>query len=608
MTFEELKEKAHRLPLEPGVYLMHDKSGEIIYVGKAKVLRNRVSQYFADLSSHTLKTRRMIASIDWFETIFARTELDALLLESTLIKKHKPKYNILLKDDKGYPFIRLESGPYPRFSVASRRTEEGRYFGPFGGRGTANLAVRLLTETFRLPSCGRRFPRDIGKERPCLRHDLHKCCAVCTGGVSEEQYAELLRQCVLVLEGKSEHLEQELQAEMERCAEALEFEQAAACRDRLAAVRKLGRSRVVLAAAGADVDALAFGVRGARACVTRLSYMDGQLADKKTVFFDGLDEGDAADALESYILQYYARAGKAPRELYLSHPLENEQVVGDFLSGLAGRKCVLRVPQRGEKLRQVELAEENAALELAEAEDYERRTGKTLSALQELLDLPAPPRRMEAFDISNTAGDAPVASMTVFADGQPRKSGYKKFQIKTAVGGDDYGAMAEVLGRRLDRALAGDEHFLPLPDLLLMDGGAGQVSVALAELQKRGLDIPLCGMVKDGHHRTRALVTADGRELGLTARPAVFALIGRIQEETHRFAVTYHQDKRGAQMRAGALDGIPGLGPERRKLLLRAFGSVRAVRAATEEQLCAVVPKNVARAVLDKLRADKPEN
>jgi len=607
MTFDELKEKAHRLPLEPGVYLMHDRSGEIIYIGKAKVLRNRVSQYFADLSSHTLKTRRMIANIDWFETIFARTELDALLLENTLIKKHKPKYNILLKDDKGYPFIRLENGAYPRFAVAARRTEEGRYFGPFGGRGTANLAIRLLTETFRLPSCTRRFPRDIGKERPCLRYDLHKCCGVCAGAVSEEEYAELLRQCVLVLEGKSERLEAELKDEMERAAEALEFERAAAFRDRLAAVQKLGRSRVVVAAAGADVDALAFGVRGARACVTRLSYMDGALVDKKTVFFDGLDEGDAADALESYILQYYARAGKAPRELYLSHPLDNEQVVTDFLAGLAGRKCALRVPQRGEKLRQVELAEENAALELSEAEDFERRTGRTLTALQELLCLPAPPRRMEAYDISNTAGDTPVASMTVFEEGRPHKSAYRRFQVKTAVGGDDYGAMAEVLGRRLDRALAGDEHFLPLPDLLLMDGGAGQVSVALQELRSRGLDIPLCGMVKDDHHRTRALVTTDGRELGLTTRPAVFALIGRIQEETHRFAVEYHQEKRGQKMRAGALDGIAGLGPERKKLLLRSFGSVRAIRAATEEQLAAVVPQGVARAVCEKLHAEETQ-
>ncbi|MEA5039471.1 MAG: excinuclease ABC subunit UvrC [Clostridiaceae bacterium] len=601
MDFEQLKEKAHRLPGLPGVYLMHDQTGEIIYIGKAKSLHNRVSQYFADLSSHTFKTRRMIASIDSFETIFAKTELDALLLESTLIKKHKPKYNILLKDDKGYPFIRLETGAYPRFSVAARRTEEGRYFGPFGGRGTANLAIRLLTETFRLPSCTRKFPRDIGKERPCLRYDLHKCCGICTGEVAEEAYAELMRQCVLVLEGKSEALENELRADMEHSAEALEFEHAAACRDRLAAVQKLGRSRIVVAAAGADVDALAFGIRGTRACVTRLSYLGGALVDKSTAFFDGLDEGDAGDALESYITQYYTRAGKAPRELYLSHPIEDESSVAEFLSSLAGRKCMLRVPQRGEKLRWIELAEQNAALELAEAEDYERRTGKTLSLLQELLDLPAPPRRMEAFDISNTAGDTPVASMTVFEDGRPRRSAYKKFQVKTAVGGDDYGAMAEILGRRLDRAVSGDASFLPLPDLLLMDGGAGQVSVAKQELEKRALDIPLCGMVKDDRHRTRALVTPGGREIGLTAHPAAFALIGRIQEETHRFAVTYHQEKRGKQLRAGVLDGISGLGPARKKLLLRKFGSVKAIAAATEEELVALVPRPVAQAILKKL-------
>lgn len=601
MNFEELKEKAHRLPALPGVYVMHDQSGEIIYIGKAKSLRSRVSQYFAELSSHTLKTRRMIASIRSFETIFAKTELDALLLESTLIKKHKPKYNILLKDDKGYPFIRLESGPYPLFSVAARRNEEGRYFGPFGGRGTANLAIRLLTETFKLPTCTRKFPRDIGKDRPCLRYDLHKCCGVCVGRVSEEDYAELIRQCVLVLEGKSSALEAELRAEMEQSAEALEFERAAACRDRLSAVQKLGRSRIVVAAAGADMDALAFGVRGARACVTRLSYMDGALVDKATVFFEGLDEGDASDALESYISQYYTHTGKAPRELCLSHPIENEEMMADFLTSLAGRKCTLRVPQRGDKLRQVELAEQNAALELAEAEDYERRTGRTLGLLRELLDLPAPPRRMEAFDISNTAGDTPVASMTVFEDARPRRGSYKRFQIKTAVGGDDYGAMTEVLGRRLDRALSGDKNFLPLPDLLLMDGGAGQVSAAKRALEERGITIPLCGMVKDDRHRTRALVTQDGKEIGLTAHPAVFALIGRIQEETHRAAVLYHQEKRGKSVRAGALDGIPGLGPQRKKLLLRKFGSVRAITAASVDELAAVLPRSVALTVRERL-------
>ena len=515
MTFDELKEKAHRLPLLPGVYLMHGKDGTVIYVGKAKALRNRVSQYFADLSSHSVKTRRMIASIDSFETIFASSELDALLLENTLIKKYKPKYNILLKDDKGYPFIRLDTGDYPRFSVASRREKDGaRYFGPYGGRGTANAAIRLLSETFLIPNCSRRFPRDIGRERPCLRLQLKKCCGVCTGDLSKEDYDGILRQCVQVLEGKSEELEAALQTEMEQAAEALAFEEAAQLRDRIRSIQKLRQSRIAVVSGGADTDALAFALRGSRACVLRLS-----------------------------------------------HPLKEPEVLADYLSQLREGKCSLLLPQRGEKRREVQLALDNAALELAEAEDMEQRTGRTLKQLQDLLGLKEPPRRMESYDISHTEGTDAVASMVVFVNGKPLKRDYKKFRIKTARGGDDYGAMTEVLGRRLDRALAGDESFLPLPDIFLIDGGQGQAAVAQAQLDARGIQIPLYGMVKDSHHRTRALITPQGQELGITATPPVFALIGRVQEEVHRFAIEYHRDEAflpGGGPRPG---GRPGKGP-----------------------------------------------
>ena len=598
MTFEELKEKAHRLPQLPGVYLMHDRNGTVIYVGKAKSLRNRVSQYFADLASHTLKTRRMVSNIHYFETIFANSELDALLLENTLIKKYKPKYNILLKDDKGYPFIRVSREEFPRLSLASRREKDGaQYFGPYGGRGTANMAIRLLSETFLLPSCSRKFPRDIGKERPCLQLHMKKCCGPCTGDLTPAAFQEIIRQCIQVLDGKSEELEAALQQQMEEAAEDMRFEQAAVFRDRIRAIQKLRQSRIAVVTGGADTDAIGFAVRGSRACIVRLSYRGGVLVDRAHILLDGLDEGDAADSLESYLQQYYAPLNWAPKTVCLSHDIDDRQAMEDYLSDLRGSKCTVQMPQRGEKRREVQLALDNAALELAEAEDVEQRTGKTLHLLQEMLDLSDLPLRMEAYDISNTGGSDPVASMTVFHNGKPLKSAYKKYKIKTAVGGDDYGAMAEVLGRRLDRALAGDEGFLPLPDLFLIDGGQGQAAVAQGELDRRGLSIPLYGMVKDDHHRTRALVDPQGREFGISATPAVFSLIGRIQEETHRFAIEFHRSLRSKGMKKSSLEGIPGVGPAREKALLKRFGTVRAIKNATLEDLTAVVPEGVAQAV-----------
>jgi len=606
LTFDELKEKAHRLPPLPGVYLMHNKEGAVIYVGKAKSLRSRVSQYFADLASHTMKTRRMVSHIDYFETIFASSELDALLLENTLIKKYKPKYNILLKDDKGYPFIRVSNEDYPRLSLASRRDQDGaRYFGPYGGRGTANMAIRLLSETFLLPSCSRKFPRDIGKERPCLQLHMKKCCGLCTGELGSEAYQAIIRQCIQVLEGKSAELEASLQRQMELAAEALCFELAADFRDRIRAIQKLRQSRIAIVSGGADTDVLGFSVRGSRGCIVRLSYQGGVLIDHAKILLDGLDEGDAADALESYLQQYYAALNWAPKRICLSHEIDDQAAVERYLSDLRGDKCSILLPQRGEKRREVQLALDNAALELAEAEDTEQRTGKTLQLLQEILGLKAPPVRMEAFDISNTAGSDAVASMAVFHNTKPLKKAYKTFKIKTAVGGDDYGAMAEVLGRRLDRALRNDEGFLPLPDLFLFDGGAGQAAAALEQLKARGLDIPLYGMVKDSHHRTRALVTADGDEFGIAATPAVFALIGRIQEETHRFAVTFHQDVRNKKMKKSSLEGIPGIGPARESALLKRFGTVRAISQATVEDLASVLPRQTAQAVYDHFKEKK---
>ena len=600
MTLSELREKARLLPASPGVYLMRDSAGEIIYIGKAKALRSRVSSYFMSSADHTLKTMQLVSRIVEFDTIFARSEFDALLVESNLIKKHKPRYNILLKDDKGYPFIQLPDGPYPRFGLAARKEkkDKARYFGPFGSRGWANTAIKLMNEAFQLPTCSRVFPRDIGRERPCLMHHLKKCCGVCTGGVSPEQYEEILAQAALLLSGKSARLEELLKSAMETAAEREQFEKAALYRDRLFAVQRLSRNRMVVGMAGAEIDALSYAVRGTRACVTALSYVGGNLIDKHFELFDGLTEGDAAAALESFITQYYGRAGRAPLEVQLPMELEDMDSLAQFLSGLGERKCHLHVPQRGEKARMVELSLENGQLELMALEQREQKSRKSLELLGGLLGLPKPPVRLEAFDISNTAGSDPVASMTVFVEGRPLKKAYKRFKIKTAQGGDDYGAMAEVMARRLDRALNGDESFLPLPDVFLMDGGLGQVNVALAELEARALQIPIFGMVKDDRHRTRGLIAPGGGEIGLQATPAAFALIGRIQEETHRFAVEYHQTLRSKGVRTSVLERIDGVGEERRRALMKRFKTVKAVKAASLEALCEAVPKNVAESIL----------
>lgn len=604
MTLKQLREKSMRLPLTPGVYLMHDRDGNVIYVGKAKALKNRVSQYFAPSPNHTYKTSKMVSKVCDFEVINAPTELDALVLENTLIKKYKPKYNILLKDDKGYPFIKLSDGEYPRFSVESKREKGGKYFGPYGGRGTANAALRAVNDIFSFPSCSKVFPRNIGKERPCLQYHIGKCCGVCTGEVSRETFSDLIDQACLLFEGKGSALERSLQQEMEACAEELNFERAALLRDRLNAIKRLRSDTIVSAAAFSDADAIGFASRGSRGCVAALSYVKGNLADKRIIFFDGADEEDASRDIESFINQYYPMIGTAPREIYLSCELESKQATEQMLSDLRGGKCSLIVPQRGEKKKMTELAQSNACAELELMEKKEEKERKTLSDLGEMLGI-APPGRIEAFDISNTAGSDAVASMTVFVKGKPHKSAYKKFKIKEAAPGDDPASIAEVLGRRLDRALNGDEGFLPLPDLFLMDGGITQTESAKRVLEERGVAIPVFGMVKDNKHRTRGLVNCQGEETGLTATPAVFAFVGRIQEETHRFAVTFHQGVRRSKIKTSKLDRIEGVGEARKKALLKTFKTIKAISEASAEELMRVVPRDVAERIVSFFEGEK---
>ena len=600
MTKEELKEKANDLPLLPGVYLMMDKTGKVIYVGKAKKLKNRVSQYFQDSASHTVKTRQMVSQVDHFDTIFVSSEFEALVLENSLIKRHSPKYNILLKDDKGYPFVRLSRGTYPRFTLVNKCANDGaRYFGPFGCRFETRQALDAVLSALRLPTCSRQFPRDIGAERPCLNFHMGRCDGFCRPDMPAEEYNRRIRQACQLLEGKSKQLLREMAEEMEAEAEALRFEQAAALRDRINAIGALSKKQTVIAGLCADTDIWGL-YRGAGKCCYAVLHMEnGNLAGRETELFSAPMEESEAEMLSALTAQYYLPRAILPHEILL--PFETEgycDSLSEVLTKRAGRKVWVHVPQRGEKAELRTMAQRNAAEEAERATTSQERTAHTLEVLGKLLDLPAPPKRMESFDISNTGKSDIVASMVVYSGTRPLKSAYRRFRIKDLEGHpDDYASMREVLTRRLQRAADGDEKFLPLPDVFLIDGGVTHAQAALEVAGRFGVQVPIFGKVKDDRHRTRALVTPEGREIGIDNNQAVFSLIGQIQEETHRFAITYHHESHTKSTMRSALDNIPGVGPKRREDLRKHFGTIKAIREADVETLSAVVPRSAAEAV-----------
>ncbi len=600
MTKDELKEKANDLPLLPGVYLMMDKTGKVIYVGKAKKLKNRVSQYFQDSASHTSKTRQMVAQIDHFDTIFVSSEFEALVLENSLIKRHMPRYNILLKDDKGYPFVRLSKEEYPRFSMTHKwANDNAKYFGPFGGRYETRQALDAVCAALRLPTCSRRFPRDIGAERPCLNFHMGRCDGFCRKEMSAEEYNRRIRQACQMLEGKAKDLLREMTAEMEAEAEALRFEQAAALRDRINAISALSKKQTVIAGLCADTDIWGL-YRGAGKCCCAILHMEeGNLAGRETQLFSAPMEESQEEMLSALTAQYYLPRAVLPHEILLPFAAEGDcESLSEALTRRAGHKVWVHVPQRGEKADLRAMAQRNALEEAERATTNEERTAHTLELLQKMLDLPAPPGRMESFDISNTGGSDIVASMVVYSGVKPLKNAYRRFRIKSlGEHPDDYASMREVLTRRLQRAADGDEKFLPLPDVFLIDGGQTHAQTALSVVIAFGARVPVFGMVKDDRHRTRALVTPEGREIGIVGNPAVFALIGRIQEETHRFAITYHHESHSKNALRSALDAIPGIGPKRREALRKRFGSLKAIREASESDLAAVVPPAAAHAV-----------
>lgn len=599
IVFARIKEKVKSLPFRPGVYIMLDKDGGVIYVGKAKQLKNRVSQYFQDSQNHTQKTRNMVSQVNDFDFIVADSEFEALVLECSLIKRHMPKYNILLKDSKGYPFIRVNlKDVFPRFTLEAKLKSDGaRYFGPYGGRYTTHKIIEALIEAFRLPSCERKFPRDIGKERPCLSYHMGRCLAPCAGTLSEEEHRVLIQQAVSLLDGKHEQVLRDIKEEMEEAASDLRFEKAAALRDRYNAISRLGERQKVVSGMLADTDVVGF-YDGAKKTIAILHYIGGSLLDKDVELIDASVEGSAAEIIDAFVTQYYVGRSAVPRHILLPEEIESKDSLSRLLSESAERKVELSVPQRGNKLDLIRLAEKNAREEAERLTTRNDRNERILKLLANALGLEKPPIRIEAYDISNLAGSDIVASMTVFEDGMPLKKDYRRFKIETTNGQDDYGSMREVISRRFKRYLENDEKFSKLPQLLLIDGGEVHAKTAEETVNALGLPMPVFGMVKDGRHRTRALVAPDGREIGITSVPALFSFIGRIQEETHRFAIDYNRSLRKKRMVGSELDKIEGVGPARRKALLKQFKSMGNIKIATLEELSDVVPRSTAEAIL----------
>ena len=598
MLIDQLKEKAAALPLAPGVYIMKDKSETVIYVGKAKKLKNRVSQYFQDTASHTAKTRLMVSKIDHFDVIVAASEFEALVLECSLIKRYMPKYNILLKDDKGYPYLRLDmKQTYPVISLVNRVEDDGAtYFGPYGSRSITQSLLEAIRLTLKLPGCGKTFPRDIGKSRPCLNYHMNQCEGWCQAGKTGQMYRERIEQAKQLLKGNYKQVAADIRDQMTAAADDLNFELAANLRDRLKAVEALGQKQLVTAGTLADTDVIGFYQNDTKACFAVLHFSGGNLLDKDYEILGSVD--DAESAVETLLTQYYLSKGFAPKHILLPFAFEDSTLVEQLFEEKLNRRPKLRVPQRGDNGRLVELANANAREEAERITSKEEKTKGVLNLLGKMLNLPAP-QRIEAFDISNISGTDIVASMVVFVDGKPKKVEYKRFSLRDLPGQDDYASMHQVVTRRFTHLKNGDKGFDAAPDLLLIDGGITHAQTALDALDKLGITIPVFGMVKDDSHRTRALVTPDGFEISIAAQQSVFSFIGNIQEEAHRFAITYHRSLRSKRLRYSELDSIAGIGPKRKQDLLKHFKSIAAIKAASMEELLRVLNVPAANSVYD---------
>ena len=597
-----IQEELKKLPGKPGVYLMHDEKDAIIYVGKAISLKNRVRQYFQSSRNKGAKIEQMVTHISRFEYIVTDSELEALVLECNLIKEHRPKYNTMLMDDKTYPFIKVTvNEPFPRVMMARRmKKDKAKYFGPYTSAGAVKDTIELIRKLYHIRSCNRSLPKDIGKERPCLNYHIHQCHAPCQGYISGEEYRKSIDEVVRFLNGNYDPILKELEEKMLDASENLEFEKAIEYRELLASVQKIAQKQKITDTAGDDRDIIAMASEGEDAVVQVFFIRGGRLIGRDH-FYLRITKGESVGSiLDSFIKQYYAGTPFIPGELMVQEELEDTALIEEWLSAKRNGKVSVRVPKKGTKEKLVELAANNAAMVLSkDKERLKREEGRTIGAVKEIAHMLGISEitRMEAYDISNTNGFESVGSMVVYERGKPKRNDYRKFKIKGIQGADDYGSMREVLTRRFTHGLREREEskelggFTAFPDLILMDGGKGQVNVAQQVLDELHLHIPVCGMVKDDHHRTRGLYY-ENEEITIDRSSEAFKLITRIQDEAHRFAIEYHKQLRGKGQVHSILDDIEGIGPARRKALMRSFQNLDEIKEASVEVLTAIPSMN----------------
>lgn len=590
-----IQEELKKLPGKPGVYLMHDEKDAIIYVGKAISLKNRVRQYFQSSRNKGAKIEQMVTHISRFEYIVTDSELEALVLECNLIKEHRPKYNTMLMDDKTYPFIKVTvNEPFPRVMMARRmKKDKAKYFGPYTSAGAVKDTIELIRKLYHIRSCNRSLPKDIGKERPCLNYHIHQCYAPCQGYISGEEYRKSIDEVVRFLNGNYDPILKELEEKMLDASENLEFEKAIEYRELLASVQKIAQKQKITDTAGDDRDIIAMASEGEDAVVQVFFIRGGRLIGRDHFYLKIAENDTKSEILSSFIKQFYAGTPYIPAELMLPEEIEDQEIIEEWLTTRREHKVRLRIPKKGTKEKLVELAQKNAQMVLKnDKERLKREEGRTIGAVKELEKILGLTGiiRMEAYDISNTNGFDSVGSMVVYEHGKPKRNDYRKFKIKSVQGPDDYASMNEVLTRRFEHGLRErqDESetggFQAFPDLIMMDGGRGQVNIALEILEKLNLHIPVCGMVKDDNHRTRGLYF-NNVELPIDRNSECFRLITRIQDEAHRFAITFHRQLRSKGQVHSILDDIPGVGPARRKDLMRSFENIEAIRNATVDDL-----------------------
>ena len=581
-----LRKKAMSLPLLPGVYIMKNADGEIIYIGKAKALKNRVSQYFGSQNRHPIKVRKMVENVDRFDYIVTGSEFEALVLECSLIKQHSPKYNILLKDDKGYSYIRISEGEYRKISAVFNKKDDGsEYIGPYLSSYSVRQSVDAANKIFKLPQCNKVFPRDFGKSRPCLNYYISQCCGLCTGKIKKSDYDEAVDGAIAFLKGDSRDIIADLRAKMEKAAEELDFEQAAKLRDRINSIERIKEKQKVVYKSVEEQDVFATADIDGSVCLAVLRFSNGRLFDSEHFFFD--DPGDKESMRSDFITSYYSMRDNIPKRVTVDGEVADRELLEQWLSEKKGKKVTVFVPARGEQLEIVNMCRKNAEEKLAIKKGRTGREIAVLDELKDLLGLKKTPEYIESYDISHTAGQDSVAGMIVFKGGKPYRKAYKRFSIKSFDGNDDYRAMNEVLTRRFseyEKSKDSTEGFGKLPDLILLDGGVGQVHAVEPVLREFGLEIPLFGMVKDNRHRTRA-ISGDGGEIAINSKRQVFTLVSEIQNEVHRFSVAYHHQKHAKRGLSLSLTEIEGVGEKRASALLKYFKTMTAIKNAEVDEL-----------------------